>query len=45
MINFIQKIRKQFIFRTITFKYMSPEMLEWSCLYDKEINMYFRAPR
>ena len=42
MVNFIQKIMKQFFFAQLHVS-ACPKMLEWSCLYDKEMNMYFRA--
>ena len=35
----MQKIKKQLY--VITF----PEMLEWSCLYDKEMDMHFCTQR
>ena len=44
MVNFIQKIIKQFFFAPLHAS-ACPEMLEWSCLYNKEMNMYFRAQR
>ena len=44
MVNFIQKIIKQFFFAQLHVG-ACPEMLEQSCLYDKEMNMYFRAQR
>ena len=42
MVNLIQKVIKQFLFGTLHVS-TCPEMLEWSCLYNKEMNMYFGA--
>ena len=44
MVNFTQKIIKQFFFAELHVS-TCPEMLEWSCVNDKEMNMYFRAQR
>ena len=44
MVNFIQKNIKQFFFAQLHVS-TCPEMLEYSSLYDKERNMYFRAQR
>ena len=44
MVNFIQKIIKQLFFAPLHVS-TCPEMLEWSCLYNKEMNMYFCAQR
>ena len=44
MVNFTQKIIKQFFFAQLHLS-TCPEMLEWSYLYDKEMNKYFRAQR
>ena len=44
MVNFIQKVIKQFSFRNLHVS-TCPKMLEWGCLYDKEMDIYFRAQR
>ena len=43
--NFIQKNYKTVLFFAQLHVSTCPEMLEWSCLYDKEMNMCFRAQR
>ena len=45
MVNFVQKIIKQFFFLAQLHVSTCPEMLEWSCLYDKEMKMCSRAQR
>ena len=44
MVNFTQKIIKQFFFAQLHVN-TCPEMLEWSCLYDKEMKIEFHVQR
>ena len=44
MVNFTEKIIRQFFLAQLHVS-TGPKMLEWSCLYDKEMDMHFRTQR